>query len=153
MGNIFGIDLLQRNMNTKNKKWEFTKVNPLKFSKNASPAQLARTGLDLSLFSGLDGLVGDDDISPYLDFVHNFTGGIDPHTGFTRRAMLMHPGLDFTPPITIHDVDFTRSFYAAKQNIKRLIVYEPIFISNYIFYTTIFVFVLLIIFLAVNKFQ
>jgi len=158
MGNIYGIELLQRNMNAKNKKWELTKVNPLKFSKNGSPAQLARTGLDISLFSGLDGLDvassdGDHDISPYLDFVHNFTGGIDPYTGFTRRAMLMHPGLDFTAPITIHDINFTRSFYAGKQKIKRLIVYEPIFISNYIFYTTIFVFVLLIIFLVVKKFQ
>lgn len=154
MGNIYGVDLLQ--LEIKNKQWEFTKVNSLKLYRSRGFAELSRIGLDLSLFSGIGGLGnpdGVDGITQYMDFVHDFSGGIDPYTGFTRRAMLMHTGLDFTPPITSEDINFAPSYYAAKHKIKELVESPPMFISNYIFYMTISILALLIFFLIIKKYQ
>ena len=147
--NIYNVDIFQIAKKTSNGTWKLNKIDPLQIYKNRDAAAIERIGLDFSLFSGRTS----DGFGPYLDFIHNFTGGIDPYTGFTRRAMLMHSGLDFTPPITIDDVNFTNSFYAGKYKIKELFEAKKINTSTYIFYITIIVFSILILFLIIRKYK
>ena len=147
--NIYNVDILQIAKKSSSGTWKLNKIDPLQIYKNRDAAAIERIGLDFSLFSGRTS----DGFGPYLDFIHNFTGGIDPYTGFTRRAMLMHSGLDFTPPITIDNINFTNSFYAGKYKIKELFEAKKINISTYIFYITIIVFSILIVFLIIRKYK
>lgn len=99
----------------------------------ASISAWMRTSMDFGMYRPtywMDKLL---QIKPNFDFIHNFSGGIVPETGITRRAMLINTGLDFTPPIKITDVSFPPNFHAGAVKIKQYREKQPIFISDYIF--------------------
>jgi hypothetical protein len=145
--NIYNVKILQQK--NVNDKWNINEINPLQIYKNRDLAAIERIGLDISIFNGRI----NKGFGPYLDFLHNFTGGIDAYTGFTRRAMLMHSGLDFTPPVKISDVNFSEKFYAGKQKIREIVNLNKPNTMLYIFYFTIVIFLITIIFLTIHKYK
>jgi len=111
---------------------------------------ILRQELDFNFFTPTPVERQIEKVIPQFDYVHNYTGGIDPYTGFSRRSMLIHTGLNFTPPISIEDID-TKSIYAGNQNIIEYYLKKPILIYNYTFYIIIGIFAAVLVILFLYK--
>jgi len=146
--NVYGIEIVRGKGNKKIERWG-EKIDPLQIIDNRDVASLFRIGMDFSFFKS----VCKESCGPFIDFVHNFTGGINPITGFSRRAMFLYTGLDYAPPISLADIKFNDSFRAGRKEPELLVIKKTLFINDYIFYTACILAGIVIIILIYNKFK
>ena len=111
-------------------------LNALQLYRNRDIAALIRLSLDFGFYIPNPQI---KQIDRNLDLSYDFTGGIDPFTGFTRRAMTMYTGLNFEAPITSNEVSFSKTYFGGDKKLTVGILKNPIFIGNYIFYITIII--------------
>ena len=146
--NIYNIDILNRDPNYKGEGYKFKKLSVIDMLKNPGYENILRNSNDFTLFTPKQYL----NITKNLDLLHNFIGGIDPDTGFSRRTLTQYTGLNYEAPIKYNDIDLSEKFYAGKKKINSVNKKNYIFFGNYIFYITISICVLMILGFVIKKY-